>query len=71
MLLQFVMQGTAPVRGCKIELDLKSDKKFGFVMSHETRKPLHMDAETEKIRDREFPLRDCVGIVSSRYHHHH
>ena len=46
------LQGTCPVRGCTIEVAVENDKKFGFVMKHESRKPLHMAAETEKIMKR-------------------
>jgi hypothetical protein len=45
----FCLQGTAPVRGCKITVDTKSDKKHGFVMTHDTRKPLYMAAESDKL----------------------
>lgn len=44
-------KGTAPVHGCKVSVDNNSEKKFGFVLTHETRKPLYMAAETDKLRN--------------------
>jgi hypothetical protein len=39
----------APVRGCKIEIVNNKEKPFQFVVKHETRGPLFLSADDEKM----------------------
>lgn len=42
-------KGMVPVRGCTVELINNKEKNFQFVLKHETRDPLFMSADDEKI----------------------
>lgn len=43
-------KGMVPVRGCTVEAIDNKEKNFQFVLKHETRSPLFMSAENEKMK---------------------